>query len=78
MKYHGLYYIYQCTCSVVILYLTVSLNAVSCDFEHPYMCGYSISGVGYVWTRLSGPTPSQGTGPDYDHTLGSGNSKGFI
>ncbi|KAK7089092.1 hypothetical protein V1264_024973 [Littorina saxatilis] len=58
-----------------------SLRTVDCDFEHPFMCGYTDNGtrsesVPYIWTREQ-TTPSRepinvGTGPMDDHTFGNG------
>nr|XP_054754098.1 MAM and LDL-receptor class A domain-containing protein 1-like [Lytechinus pictus] len=44
--------------------------AGSCDFETDDLCGY-VQGDrdDFNWKRRTGPTPSRGTGPDYDHTL---------
>ncbi|KAL4216334.1 hypothetical protein ACF0H5_024061 [Mactra antiquata] len=52
-----------------------SLISVSCDFENSEMCGYSNRNLTYDdfdWTRHQGKTKSIHTGPDADHTSGSG------
>ncbi|KAL8590715.1 hypothetical protein ACOMHN_053397 [Nucella lapillus] len=49
---------------------TPSLSSVDCDFKTSDLCGYrQVTNEGMNWTRLSGPTPSDGTGPLTDHTL---------
>lgn len=44
----------------------------SCDFEKD-MCTWqnAESGVDIEWIRNSGPTPTNGTGPSIDRTLGT-------
>ena len=43
---------------------------LTCDFDSS-TCGFDYT-TDYDWTRLSGGTPSWGTGPSSDHTSGSG------
>ncbi|KAK3591928.1 hypothetical protein CHS0354_005147 [Potamilus streckersoni] len=44
---------------------------LSCDFETKDLCGWSHDPEGdFDWTWETGTTPTQGTGPSYDHTLG--------
>ncbi|KAL3841865.1 hypothetical protein ACJMK2_019962 [Sinanodonta woodiana] len=44
---------------------------LSCDFEMKDLCGWSHDPDGdFDWTWETGTTPTQGTGPSYDHTLG--------
>ncbi|RUS74940.1 hypothetical protein EGW08_017295 [Elysia chlorotica] len=41
-----------------------------CDFEDEYLCGWSNDASDdFDWTRNSGKTPTDGTGPTTDHTL---------
>ncbi|KAL4217908.1 Enteropeptidase [Mactra antiquata] len=45
---------------------------VSCDFEHPYMCGYDfIHYTDFQWKRHNNETPTPATGPKTDHTFGT-------
>lgn len=40
-----------------------------CDFEGEYLCGWSNDALDdFDWTRISGKTPTSGTGPKTDHT----------
>lgn len=40
-----------------------------CDFEEQDFCNWENSNqVDFVWLLNSGPTPSEDTGPSYDHT----------
>ena len=43
-----------------------------CDFEHGFCQWYHSSDSDFQWQRNQGPTPSYNTGPDADHTTGSG------
>ncbi|KAK3088797.1 hypothetical protein FSP39_023811 [Pinctada imbricata] len=56
-----------------------SLKNVSCDFDSPFMCGYTVNETlgetDFRWIRQNGPTPSTFTGPLNDHT--KGNSSGY-
>ncbi|XP_031622043.1 ALK tyrosine kinase receptor isoform X2 [Contarinia nasturtii] len=48
-----------------------------CDFESSGWCGWQNSGKAImVWQRHSGPTPTEKTGPDIDHTFENYNSSG--
>ncbi|XP_052085340.1 uncharacterized protein LOC127722981 isoform X2 [Mytilus californianus] len=52
------------------------MNAVSCIFESPYLCGYTVLSNSsltneYRWLWTSGETPSFYTGPKSDHTTGT-------
>ncbi|VDH95309.1 corin [Mytilus galloprovincialis] len=52
------------------------MNAVSCIFESPYLCGYTVLSNSsltneYKWLWTSGETPSFYTGPKTDHTTGT-------
>lgn len=43
----------------------------SCNFENEILCELIQTDVDqFDWTRNSGTTPSSGTGPISDHTLG--------
>ncbi|XP_033117835.1 MAM and LDL-receptor class A domain-containing protein 1-like, partial [Anneissia japonica] len=43
-----------------------------CDFEDPYLFYFvQDDSDDFDWIRLSGSTPSFGTGPEYDHTYGT-------
>lgn len=42
------------------------------DFESGFGDWANVLGDDLDWTRLSGSTPSSNTGPDFDHTTGSG------
>ncbi|XP_033124021.1 MAM and LDL-receptor class A domain-containing protein 1-like isoform X2 [Anneissia japonica] len=43
-----------------------------CDFEDPYICYFNQDELDdFDWIRTSGPTPTSGTGPSYDHTYGT-------
>ncbi|XP_070566390.1 MAM and LDL-receptor class A domain-containing protein 1-like [Ptychodera flava] len=45
---------------------------IDCDFEDDHICGYSQdSSDDFDWSRGSGDTLSNNTGPSYDHTLGT-------
>lgn len=47
-----------------------------CDFENGW-CGWQNSGRGLLlWARYSGPTPTEKTGPESDHTYSSTNLTG--
>ena len=46
-----------------------------CDFEnnYPALCGFTqMQNDDFDWKRYYGSTPSEDTGPDGDHTSGSG------
>ncbi|KAK3587411.1 hypothetical protein CHS0354_028792, partial [Potamilus streckersoni] len=46
-------------------------GSLSCDFEKENLCGWSFDLEGdFDWTWQTGRTPTAGTGPNYDHTLG--------
>jgi len=49
----------------------------TCDFEQNNMCGWynPYNQDALQWRRHKGETPSNGTGPTTDHTLGTG--KGY-
>ena len=50
-----------------------------CDFETPNICGYTQDQTDtFDWTRRSGSTPSAGTGPSVDHTLGTSTGKNRV
>lgn len=45
-----------------------------CDFESEDICGFEMESPDYIsWMRMNGSTPTAGTGPDSDHTLGTKN-----
>lgn len=83
---HGSYYCYDGT---VVTQPPPTINFF-CDFERDF-CGFvqvvrnDIQGTTDIawgidefdWTRQSGSTPSEGTGPDVDHTLNS-NQGNFV
>ena len=46
-------------------------SLLACDFDSSDVCGFDYTAE-YDWTRQSGSTPQWGTGPDGDHTSGSG------
>ena len=48
----------------------------SCDFESD-LCTWqnAETAVDVEWVRNSGPTPTEGTGPDVDHTIGTEQGK---
>nr|KAG5700288.1 hypothetical protein BaRGS_002634 [Batillaria attramentaria] len=47
--------------------------SLGCDFEDPGLCGWSQDeNDDFDWTWTSGGTPTTDTGPDGDHTTGSG------
>ena len=51
----------------------ISITA-TCTFEDGSICGYTheeTSAVKFKWARGSGQTSSVGTGPGFDHTLGT-------
>ncbi len=55
-----------------------SRTIADCDFEAEGLCGWTnvVGSESYAydafdWTRLAGMTPTVGTGPDVDHTLGT-------
>ncbi|CAD5125315.1 DgyrCDS13558 [Dimorphilus gyrociliatus] len=54
-------------------------STISCDFDDPFMCGYSIipSDNGYRWFRFNFKTPSVNTGPHADHTTINKTERGF-
>ncbi|CAD5125314.1 DgyrCDS13557 [Dimorphilus gyrociliatus] len=54
-------------------------STISCDFDDPFMCGYSIipSDNGYRWFRFNFKTPSVNTGPHADHTTIHKTERGF-
>ncbi|XP_071486327.1 MAM and LDL-receptor class A domain-containing protein 1-like [Diadema antillarum] len=43
----------------------------SCDFESSMCMWKNVDGDDFDWLRLQGTTPSTGTGPNVDHTLGT-------
>ena len=48
---------------------------MACDFDHNDrpLCDFSQSDQDeFDWMRYYGNTPSDGTGPEYDHTSGTG------
>ena len=45
---------------------------INCAFENSNWCGWSYDEGDYSWSRGRDPTPSAYTGPDVDHTTGSG------
>lgn len=48
------------------------LRSVSCNFEHPYLCGYTfLNFTNYKWRNHQGYTPTPQTGPTVDHTYGN-------
>lgn len=51
----------------------------SCDFESD-LCTWqnSETGVDVEWVRNTGSTPTEDTGPDVDHTLGTENGESQI
>nr|CAD7407717.1 unnamed protein product [Timema poppensis] len=58
-----------------------SAPELACDFESEDLCGWTQDPHhDFDWRRQSGPTPSGhvGTGPSYDHTLGSGLSGHYM
>jgi len=47
--------------------------SASCDFDFGLCYGWKQSDSDvFDWTLKKGPTGSSSTGPDYDHTTGSG------
>ena len=47
-------------------------STLNCDFEASF-CNWkypSNTSNTYQWTRITGPTNSQDTGPSHDHTFG--------
>ena len=51
---------------------TLVLNT-SCDFDRGLCGGWRQSNADiFEWKRHTGSTPSNDTGPDYDHASGSG------
>ncbi|XP_072039248.1 MAM and LDL-receptor class A domain-containing protein 2-like [Amphiura filiformis] len=52
--------------------LPPSQDEANCDFESDDICGYSqLFDDEMDWIRFTGSTPSAGTGPTADHTLGT-------
>ena len=53
--------------------VTVTGSVGNCDFEQG-LCNFrdELDEVDFFWTRHSGSTGSWGTGPEKDHTIGSG------
>jgi len=57
-------------------FIPESLQSVTCTFDHPYLCGYTVTNAErFSWSRLSGATPSLETGPKHDHTSGDSNGR---
>lgn len=49
----------------------VEVDFIDCDFEYGYCGLVQMSDDELDWVRNSGPTPSDGTGPSEDNTLGN-------
>ncbi|XP_077862398.1 MAM and LDL-receptor class A domain-containing protein 1-like [Saccoglossus kowalevskii] len=45
---------------------------IECDFENQEICGYKPRKIDSTFVRFTGPTPAQRTGPEKDHTTGTG------
>ena len=59
-----------CFC-LLLLILTSMPSLIVCDFQKD-MCGFiQDTSDNFNWTRNKGSTPTSGTGPILDHTLGS-------
>ena len=43
-----------------------------CDFEDGFCQWFQLIDDEFHWRRQKGPTPSSFTGPDVDHTTGTG------
>lgn len=69
--------LYICDVLVAVFLSTDHLVSVTCDFEDPFLCGYSQNASSeekaYKWSREKGGPLNFGTGPDRDRT---GNSSG--
>ena len=66
----SVYTVLMCTVVLTSAYNGSGSIIVACDFEDVNICGYTQDPHADVnWTRLSGPTPSNPTGPDFDHTF---------
>ena len=50
----------------------------NCDFENGMCTWMNIGGDTFDWRLGKGATPSQNTGPNSDHTLGTPKGKKFI
>lgn len=63
-----------------IFAVTATVPAIaSCDFDYGLCSGWRQSNSDiFDWTRYSGSTSSSDTGPDQDHTSGSGEIYIFI
>lgn len=48
-----------------------------CNFEQDWCGWYNTNGKVLQWTRHNGTTPSNKTGPSYDHTYGNVTGKFF-
>ncbi|KAL3842809.1 hypothetical protein ACJMK2_020793 [Sinanodonta woodiana] len=54
-------------------------GSLSCDFEEDNLCGWSHDPEGdFAWTWQTGRTPTQGTGPNNDHTFGPGGKGHYL
>ena len=52
------------------------MNPVACDFQKGYCQYEDVTGYDeFDWQRWKGSTPSWGTGPTADHTLGTPDGK---
>ena len=63
--------------NMVIIFITAVGSPLDCNFDSG-LCGYMQQTTDSLdWTRHRGPTPTAGTGPESDHTSGSGMSPHF-
>ncbi|KAH3846512.1 hypothetical protein DPMN_088814, partial [Dreissena polymorpha] len=63
---------YQCQCANGYFGNHCQID-IDCDFDNNSFCGWmnAQTGDNFDWILYRGPTPSDGTGPNVDHTLGN-------
>ena len=57
--------------TVLSIFVPLIIPEFNCTFDDSHLCGWTQSAVeDYALSLNSGKTPSDGTGPLYDHTTG--------
>ena len=61
--------------NVIYAITSVSIGSLNCTFENNFCNWKNKTNAIYNWIRNSGPTPSTGTGPFFDHTTGTASGR---